>query len=174
MWLVGGLACTIGLYASWRFFKEPFKQTRPSTNLAALWQAKLPDQVGRMQSLAQYRGRPLVVNFWAAWCEPCVEEMPVLSALQKKYAAKGVHFIGIAVDSATNVAQFMQKVKVDYALYSAGYGGLALARALGNTQGGLPFTVLIDASGKIHSTLLGSVTRDEKRLNALSEQLDAL
>ncbi len=171
MWLLGGVACALGLSASWRFFMA---QPRPVTNLAALWQAKLTDQSGRAQSLVQYRGKPLVVNFWAAWCEPCVEEMPVLSELQNKYAAKGVQFIGIAVDSVANIAQFTQKLKVNYPLYSAGYEGLELAHAMGNTQGGLPFTVFIDASGKVRSTLLGSITKKRERLKELSTQLDAL
>ncbi len=173
---MGAIACAVGFYAGRHFFIAQPQQTEqpPNPNLAALWQAKLSDQRGHTQSLAQYQGSPLVVNFWAAWCKPCVEEMPALSDLQNKYAPKGVRFIGIAIDSVANVVKFEKKVKVNYPLYSAGYEGLELAHAMGNTQGGLPFTVFIDASGNIRSRLLGSVTQNKERLKELSAQLDTL
>jgi thiol-disulfide isomerase/thioredoxin len=137
--------------------------------VSTLWATTLPAPDNQPQSLAQFRGKPLVVNFWASWCGPCVAEMPALAALHKKYAAKGIQFVGIAVDTAPNVQGFVHRVNVDYPLVVAGFGGGDLARQFGDEQGALPFTVVIDASGKVRSTTLGQV-KPEK----LAQTLDAL
>ena len=134
-----------------------------------LWSAAVTNTDGKQQSLGTFKGRPVVVNFWASWCGPCVAEMPELSALQREYAKKGIQFVGLGVDSATNVKAFLQKVKVEYPVYIAGFGGADLARAFGNQAGGLPFTVVIDAKGTVRSTKLGQIKPDELR-----HTLDAL
>lgn len=134
-----------------------------------LWTAPVTNVDGKPQSLSLLKGHPIVVNFWASWCGPCVEEMPALSQLQREYAAKGIQFVGLGVDSDKNVQAFLQKVKVAYPVYVTGFGGADLARAFGNTAGGLPFTVVIDASGKIRSTKLGQIDPQ-----ALKQTLDAL
>jgi thiol-disulfide isomerase/thioredoxin len=123
----------------------------------SLYRTSLPDTGGAPRSFAQYRGKPVVVNFWASWCAPCVKEMPALSELQRRYASKGVAFVGIGVDSAKNITQFLDKVKVSYPVYVAGFGGADLARQFGNNAGGLPFTVVIDRSGRVRYTKLGEV-----------------
>jgi thiol-disulfide isomerase/thioredoxin len=125
--------------------------------VGTLWSRSLPDTSGTSQPLAQYRGRTVVLNFWASWCGPCVKEMPALSDLQRRYAQKGVQFVGIGIDSAQNVTQFLEKVKVDYPIYVAGFGGTDIARLFGNTTGGLPFTVLIDKTGRVRYTKLGEI-----------------
>lgn len=105
--------------------------------------------------LDSYLGKPLVLNFWATWCPPCVKEMPDLEVLHKKYDA--AHFVGLAVDTAANVRKFGEKVQVSYPLLLAGHGGIKLMRDLGNKQGGLPFTVVFDAQGRIAERILGQV-----------------
>jgi thiol-disulfide isomerase/thioredoxin len=134
-----------------------------------LWSAAVTNPDGKAQSLAIYKGRPIVVNFWASWCGPCVEEMPELSALQREYAKKGIQFVGLGVDSAANIKTFLKKVPVDYPIYIAGFGGADVARAFGNNAGGLPYTVVIDANGTVRATKLGQIKPDELRrtLNAL-------
>jgi thiol-disulfide isomerase/thioredoxin len=134
-----------------------------------LWSAAVTTPDGKPQSLALYKGRPIVVNFWASWCGPCVEEMPELSALQREYAKKGIQFVGLGVDSSANIKTFLQKVHVDYPVYVAGFGGADVARAFGNTAGGLPYTVVIDANGNVRATKLGQIKPDELR-----RTLDAL
>lgn len=124
---------------------------------------------GRSFDLAALRGKPVVVNFWASWCGPCVKEMPTLAALHREYEKKGITFVGLGVDSEKNVNAFLKKVPVDYPIYIAGFGGADLARNFGNNAGALPFTVVIDAKGVIRSTKLGEV--DPKELKAT---LDAL
>jgi thiol-disulfide isomerase/thioredoxin len=146
----------------------PTPSVQPNA-VGQLWSASVTNTDGKPQSLAAYKGHPVVVNFWASWCGPCVAEMPQLSALQQEYAKKGIQFVGLGVDSAANVKKFLQKVKVDYPVYIVGYGGADLARQFGNDAGGLPFTVVIDAKGTVRSTKLGQVKPDELR-----HSLDAL
>lgn len=133
-------------------------QAAPAQNpVDQLWSAPVTNVDGKPQSLSTLKGRPLVVNFWASWCGPCVEEMPALSQLQREYAKKGIQFVGLGVDSDKNVQAFLQKVKVAYPVYVTGFGGADLARAFGNNAGGLPFTVVIDAKGNVRSTKLGQI-----------------
>ncbi|HTJ91606.1 MAG TPA: TlpA disulfide reductase family protein [Pararobbsia sp.] len=141
----------------------------PNAAVSALWATTLPAPDNTQQALSQFKGKALVVNFWASWCGPCIAEMPALSALHKQYAAKGINFVGIAVDTAPNVQGFVHRVNVNYPLVIAGFGGGDLARQFGDEQGALPFTVVIDASGKVRSTTLGQV-KPEK----LAQTLDAL
>jgi thiol-disulfide isomerase/thioredoxin len=134
-----------------------------------LWAASVTSIDGKPQSLSLHKGHPIVVNFWASWCGPCVEEMPALSQLQREYAKKGIQFVGLGVDSEKNIQAFLQKVKVAYPVYVTGFGGADLARAFGNNAGGLPFTVVIDAKGNVRSTKLGQIDPA-----ALRQTLDAL
>jgi thiol-disulfide isomerase/thioredoxin len=136
--------------------------------VAALFQQKLKDGKGVEQALAQWQGKPLVVNFWATWCGPCVEEMPELSALQGEQAGKGLQIIGIGIDSPTNIAEFAEKHKIAYPVYVGGMSGTDLSRQLGNTHGGLPFTVLIGANGQVKKTYLGRLKFDELRADLAS------
>lgn len=128
-----------------------------------LMATQLPDLNGQPQRLSQWRGRTLVVNFWAPWCPPCVHEMPALASLSREFEANHVQFVGIGIDSAQNMQAFEQKVKVGYPLLVAGYAGTDLARALGNNAGALPFTVVIDAHGKVRFQKLGELAPDELR-----------
>jgi thiol-disulfide isomerase/thioredoxin len=134
-----------------------------------LWTAPVTNVDGKPQSLSLLKGHPIVVNFWASWCGPCVEEMPALSQLQREYAKKGIQFVGLGVDSEKNVQEFLHKVKVAYPVYVTGFGGADLARAFGNNAGGLPFTVVIDANGNVRSTKLGQIDPA-----VLRQTLDAL
>lgn len=136
---------------------------------ALLDSTMMHDADGKPKSLAAFKGQTVVVNFWASWCGPCVEEMPTLAQLNDEYSKKGVKFIGIGVDSEKNVKTFLQKVPVDYPVYVSGFGGADLARNFGNTAGALPFTVVIDAKGAVRSTKLGQIQPAE-----LKKTLDAL
>jgi thiol-disulfide isomerase/thioredoxin len=136
-----------------------FKQfgVRPADRTASdsLFSHTFTDTDGRSQSLSQWRGKPLIINFWATWCAPCVEEMPELSALQAEIAPQNIHIIGIGVDSASNILQFSSKYKINYPLYTASMNGIDLSRQFGNRTGGLPFTVLLGSDGQIKKTYLG-------------------
>jgi thiol-disulfide isomerase/thioredoxin len=132
----------------------PTASGQPHTPVESLFAQTMNDVSGKPQAFAQYRGRPLVVNFWATWCAPCVEEMPELSALAIEQAGK-IHILGIGIDSPSNIATFAAKHKISYPVFNAGMSGTDLARDFGNTGGGLPFTVLIGADGQVRKTYLG-------------------
>lgn len=119
----------------------------------------LPDVQGQQIALASYAGRPLLVNFWATWCPPCVKEMPDLEELHKKYGE--VQFVGIGIDTADNIRAFVEKVPVSYPLLVAGHGGIDIVRSMGNPAGGLPFTVIFDADGQVKRKILGQVKMDD-------------
>ena len=92
-------------------------------------------------------GQKTIVVFWATWCPPCVEEMPELDKLYPQLQAQNVELIGIAIDSPSNVDQFLQKTPVNYPIVLAGMTGTELGKVLGNQQGGLPFTIILDENG---------------------------
>ncbi|MGH8807179.1 MAG: TlpA family protein disulfide reductase [Noviherbaspirillum sp.] len=143
------------------------KQIEPSAPenaaVASLLSQAMQDAGGQSHQLAQWKGRPLVVNFWATWCAPCVDEMPELSALQAEIAQKRIQIIGIGIDSPSNIAQFASKYKISYPLYVGGVSGTDLSRQLGNQAGGLPYTVLIGRDGTVIKTYLGRLKMDELR-----------
>jgi thiol-disulfide isomerase/thioredoxin len=123
----------------------------------------MPDAAGKPADMKQWKGRPLVLNFWATWCAPCVEEMPELTALQNELQPGKIQILGIGIDNQASVSAFADKYKIAYPLYVAGMEGSELSRQLGNQAGGLPFTVLIDANGKVKKTYLGRLKMDELR-----------
>ncbi|WP_310446067.1 TlpA disulfide reductase family protein [Thiobacillus sp.] len=143
----------------------------PALPAATLWQLAYPDTQGRPQALSQWRGRVLVLNFWASWCAPCREEIPDFVALRAQYAAKGVEFVGIAVDNQANVAQFMQRQAVNYPILIGEGAANNLARQLGNPSGALPYTIVLDREGNIVLKHLGRLPR--ARLEAVLAQMGA-
>jgi peroxiredoxin len=118
----------------------------------------LPDSNGQAQALEQWRGKILVVNYWATWCPPCREEMPGFSRLQAKFAAKGVQFVGISIDTAVKVTEFQKETPVNYPLLIGDAGAIDSSVALGNSRQALPFTAVIDRQGRVSAVKLGRFT----------------
>lgn len=134
-----------------------------SPAVASFFAQQLPDADGQSHLLSQWQGKALIVNFWATWCAPCVEEMPELAALQTELTPKNIHLIGIGIDSPANIKAFAAKYHITYPLYVAGMNGPELSRQFGNQAAGLPFTVIIDAKGNIKKTYLGRLKMDQLR-----------
>jgi thiol-disulfide isomerase/thioredoxin len=159
------LCAALGAYLGQR--RNAPAAAEPSAVTALLAQS-MNDASGQPQQLSQWKDRPLVVNFWATWCAPCVDEMPELSALQQQVAARQIQILGIGIDSPSNIADFGAKYKISYPLYAAGVSGTELSRQFGNQAGGLPFTVLIDREGKVKKTYLGRLKMDQLRQDLAS------
>ena len=127
------------------------------------------DSDGRQQRLGQWRGKLLVVNFWATWCPPCRKEIPDFVEVSREYADRGVQFIGLGIDSAPNVSRFATEQQVSYPLLVAGAGSLPIMSALGNPSMALPYTLMVGADGQIRHANLGPMDGD-----ALRDALDRL
>ena len=136
---------------------------RTPPDASALLALSLPDMRGTTQPLAQWRGKVLVVNFWATWCVPCREEMPEFVRAQRELGPQGVQFVGIAVDQPDKVAQFAKELDLNYPALIGGYDVVDVSKPLGNRLLALPFTVILDRHGHIVHTQLGPLKPDQLR-----------
>ena len=134
-----------------------------------LFALSLPDPTGKEQPLAQWKGKVLVVNFWATWCEPCKEEMPRFMKLQADYGGKGLQFLGIAIDEPAKVSAFARDLGLNYPTLVGGYGAIELSKTFGNRLGALPFTIVLDRSGAVVHSKLGPLK--DAQLRAIVAQL---
>jgi thiol-disulfide isomerase/thioredoxin len=163
--VIGLLFATSGLYFGMKQAATPALLNSP---VDILFAQSLPDTKGATQALAQWKGKPLVVNFWATWCSPCIEEIPELSVLQREIAPQNIQIIGIGIDTTSNITDFSLKHPVAYPLYNAGMNGTTLLSQFGNQAGGLPFTLLIDKKGQIKKTYRGRLQMEELRKDLTS------
>ena len=127
----------------------------------ALLQTVFTDLRGHPRRLEEWRGQAVVCNFWATWCAPCREEIPLLVAAREKFAAKGMEIVGIAIDNPMKVTEFAATFKISYPILQAEAQGLELMRRLGNDAGGLPYTVVADRQGKLAYRKLGALKQPE-------------
>jgi thiol-disulfide isomerase/thioredoxin len=141
----------------------------PQAVAERIYAARLADLGGSIQPLEQWRGRVLVVNFWATWCAPCREEIPGFVRLQQRHGARGLVFVGIAIDQPGKVADFAREFGINYPLLIGGVETLELLRQAGNRLAVLPYTVVIDRKGNVVSREPGGLK--EGRLEGLVEPL---
>ena len=134
-----------------------------------IYAARLSDLKGGTQPLAQWRGQVLVVNFWATWCAPCREEIPGFVRLQERYGARGLTFVGIAIDQPDKVAEFAREFQINYPLLVGAMETLELLREVGNRAGVLPYTLVIDRKGNLVSREPGGLK--EAKLEGLLQPL---
>ncbi len=106
-------------------------------------------------ALAQFKGRPLIVYFWASWCVECREEVKALTALQKRHASDELAVIAIGVDQSDRLASVTRELQISYPVFVAGQEGIELSRRLGNLLGDIPYTAVIDRRGAFAAQQLG-------------------
>lgn len=122
----------------------------------ALWTQEFDTpQGGERLALHQFSGQPLLLNFWATWCPPCVTELPMLNAFYRENSSNGWQVVGLAIDQPSSVRKFLERQPLDFPVGLAGLGGTELARALGNLTGGLPFTVIVGTAGRVLDRKMG-------------------
>ena len=148
---VGAAAGLAGATVAWRRFAldEP--------KLGDFWQHQFTTPGGAPLAMADFKGRPLLVNFWATWCPPCIEELPLLSRFYTLVKDKNWQILGLAIDQPDLVQRFLGRAPVSFPVAMAGPVGVELTKKLGNSAGGLPFTVVFDRSGAIQHRKLGQL-----------------
>jgi thiol-disulfide isomerase/thioredoxin len=161
LWVTGSvaaLAAAAGAGAAW-WRSEP-QAMAPSAE-QQLWNQSFVSPEGQPFHMASLKGKPLLVNFWATWCPPCVKELPMLSEFAAKQGDSGIQVLGLAVDKPEAVLRFLRRQPVQFPVAIAMQGGLELTRALGNLQGGLPFTVVFDAKGQVQQRKIGELSSED-------------
>lgn len=158
-WLLGG-AATAGLAAG-AWFGLTRGTASPPPAHARFWGLSFDQPGGGTLALNALRGRPLLVNFWATWCAPCVREMPQIDRFYQEFKANGWQVLGLAIDGPTPVREFLGRIPVGFPIGLAGLEGTTLVKDLGNEQGGLPFTVVFDADGRLVRQKMGETSYEE-------------
>ena len=141
----------------WRLRRRGAEVDDEPPDAVALHRVRLPQPGGGDLALADFAGHPLLVNFWATWCVPCVEELPLLARFHRGARERGWQVLGLAVDREAPVRAFLAAHPVAFPVAVLGADGVAWTRAFGNASGGLPFSVLLDAAGGVAARRLGRV-----------------
>ncbi len=152
---VGALAAVAGMGAAW--WKLKGGEGAGGEPAPMLWALQCETPSGAPLAMSSLRGKPLLVNFWATWCPPCIEELPLVDGFFKQYAAKGWQVIGLAIDQPNAVRGFLQKTPVGFPIGVVGMAGTELVQSLGNIAGGLPFSIVLGADGLVRHRKMGKI-----------------
>ena len=160
-WLLGGVGLAAALAGGlWSLSRSAASASRNSET-QALWALTLNSPSGAPMPLAAYQGRPLLLNFWATWCPPCVDELPRLAAFYRQNAGNGWQVLGLAVDQPSHVLRFLEKTPLPYPVAMAGLEGTDLSKSLGNEAGSLPFSILIHSDGRVLKRKIGQLSSED-------------
>ena len=155
---VAAVAAAIGAGVAWQ---RQVGGKLSAEALARLWASEFETPSGETLSMKVFQGRPVVINFWATWCTPCIEEMPLIDTFFRQNESKGWQVVGLAIDQPSRVRQFLNQFPVDYAIGLAGLNGTELGKILGNDVGGLPFTVVLNAKSDLVQRRLGKLSAQD-------------
>lgn len=156
--VAAALAGAAGVGVAWQRFQPHAVEAGAAQ---AFWGLRFDTLAGAPLAMQAFKGRPLVLNFWATWCPPCVEELPLLDGFYQQHSPKGWNVLGLAVDQPDAVRKFLQKIPLQFPVALAGLEGTGLGKSLGNLTGGLPFTVVFGADGAVAHRKMGRVTPDD-------------
>jgi thiol-disulfide isomerase/thioredoxin len=157
--VIAGVLALLGGFKAHNLINEPMAQDQPQN--PPLPAFSLSDLTGKTRSINEWQGKFRIINFWATWCPPCLKEMPEFNQINKEYADKGVQFLGIALDEADLVKEFIAKKSIDYPILLGGDSGIQLAHSMGNLVDTVPFTVFVDKKGQIVKTHMGELDKAE-------------
>jgi thiol-disulfide isomerase/thioredoxin len=158
---VAALAAMAGVGLAWKHQEGRDAAALGADVMQAFWTAEFETPAGETLPMSAFQGRPLVINFWATWCAPCVEEMPLLDIFFRQNSPKGWQMVGLAIDQPSRVRQYLSQNAISYPIGLAGLTGTELGRYLGNEVGGLPFTVVLDGKGGVIQRKLGKLSAQE-------------
>lgn len=160
-WLFAMVAAAAGLggagLAWWKYSASGVEEGAE----AALWRMSFESPAGAGLSMQSLQGRPLLVNFWATWCPPCIEELPLLDRFYRENLPNGWQVLGLAVDQPDAVRDFLRKMPLGFPVGLAGMAGAELGKSLGNSSGGLPFTVVFGPDGLVRHRKIGKVSSQD-------------
>lgn len=166
--LYGGVAAAAGLAGAgaawWKFQPHDVVAGEPERAAESFWQLSFDTPDGQNLPMRSFRGKTMLVNFWATWCPPCVEELPLLDYFYQENRDKNIQVVGLAVDQPSAVRTWLQSKPLHFPVGMAGLAGTELSKSLGNQTGGLPFTVVFGGSGKLLHRKLGKVSPEDLAL----------
>jgi thiol-disulfide isomerase/thioredoxin len=138
--------------------------TRERNDLSDLWQMQFDTPEGGKLAMQSLKGKPLLINFWATWCPPCVEELPLLERFYRQNKAKSIQLVGLAADKPEAVRTFLKKLPLTFPIGITDLSGIALSKSWGNLTGGLPFSVMLAADGRVMQRKIGKLSEDDLRV----------
>lgn len=156
--LYASVATAAGLAGAGLAWRRWSAQPESAGATAAFWASRFTSPEGVDMPMGVHKGRPLLVNFWATWCPPCVEELPLVDAFYRQKKVNGWQVLGIAVDKVDAVQAFLRRTPVSFPIAMAGLPGADLSRSLGNAAGGLPYTVVFGADGVLRHRKIGQLS----------------
>jgi thiol-disulfide isomerase/thioredoxin len=155
--------------AYWQGKQEPQRAsnklaTGGRNDLSDLWQMQFDTPDGGKLAMQSFKGKPLLINFWATWCPPCVEELPLIERFYSQNKAKNIQVLGLAADKPAAVQTFLKKLPLSFPIGITDLSGIALSKSWGNLAGGLPFSVMLAADGHVMQRKMGKLSEDDLKI----------
>lgn len=160
-WLTAAGVAVVAGGTAFALRRQPSLSGQPGPAEEAFWQKEFNQLDGATLRMDTLRGQNLLVNFWATWCPPCVDELPLLNAFYNENKDKYWHVLGLAVDQPSAVRRFQAQNPLSFPSVLAGLEGTEISRSLGNLSGGLPFTVVFGPAGEIRRRKIGRLSPDD-------------
>lgn len=160
-WIVGGLGVAAGVagaLVAWQKFEPHAVMDEAVQNF---WTQSFERPEGGNLAMQAFQGKPLLINFWATWCPPCIEELPLIDAFYNQNKSKSLQVIGLAVDQPSMVRRYLTQKPLSFPVGLAGFNGTELGRTLGNAQSVLPFSVIFDAKGRLLAQKAGKLDQSD-------------